>query len=77
MRALSFPIIVLVFVLTGCTATQLVSSSPRSVTIKARGAAMQEAQDMADKECAKGTRFARMIAVPNPNSNQFRFDCVD
>ena len=62
-------------VLSGCAA-KVVSSSARTVAVSAGDARVQEAQDLADKECAKHSRHARMIARPNPNSDQFVFDCV-
>lgn len=62
--------------LAGCAA-KVVSSSPRSVIISAGDARVQEAQDMADKECAKNGRFAKITARPSPTSDQFLFDCVN
>ena len=59
----------------GCAA-KVVSSSARTVVISAGDARVQEAQSLADKECARHSRHARMIARPNPNSDQFVFDCV-
>jgi hypothetical protein len=44
---------------TGCAA-KLVSTSPRSVVISAGDARVQEAQNMADAECAKHGRYARL-----------------
>lgn len=64
------------FILAGCAA-KLVSTSPRTVVISAGDARVQEAQDMADKECTKHGRFARMIGKPSPTSDQFTFDCVN
>lgn len=61
--------------LSGCAA-KVVSSSARTVVISAGDARVQEAQSLADKECARHSRHARMIARPNPNSDQFVFDCV-
>ena len=64
------------FILAGCAA-KLVSTSPRTVVISASDVFVQESQDMADKECAKHGRFARMIGKPSPTSDQFTFDCVN
>lgn len=64
------------FIVAGCAA-KLVSSSPRTVVISAGDARVQESQDMADKECAKHGRFARLIGKPTPSSDQFTFDCVN
>jgi len=65
----------LLLALSGCAA-KVVSSSARTVVVSAGDAHVQEAQDLADKECAKHSRHARMIARPNPNSDQFAFDCA-
>ena len=64
--------------LTGC-ASKVISSSPRSVVISADWAtdsSIGEAQVLADKECGKHSRYARMSARPSPASPQFVFDCV-
>lgn len=76
MRVLCLAAVCAAAVLSGCAA-KVVSSSPRSVVISAGDARVQEAQDMADKECAKHGRFAKMTARPNPMSDQFLFDCVN
>ena len=62
--------------LTGCAA-KLVSTSPRSVVISAGDARVQEAQNMADAECAKHGRYARLQERPSPTSDQFMFACVN
>lgn len=64
-------------VLTGCAA-QVVASSSRSVMVKAVQRQSGEAQALADAECAKHQRFARMSARPNFDADQhtFVFDCV-
>lgn len=65
--------------LSGCAAT-VTSSTPRSVIVDAgrppnlNGAS---AQRLADAECAKHSRFARMSGRPNPGSNDYVFDCVE
>lgn len=66
----------LALALGGCAA-KVVSTSPRSVVISAGDARVQEAQDMADRECAKHGRFARMTSKPSPTSDQFAFDCIN
>lgn len=67
---------VLVVLLAGC-ATEVVSTSPRTVVIRARDNAYAESQKLADAECAKYQRFARLIARPGPTSAEFIFDCVN
>ena len=74
-RGLSSAVCLLVF-LGGCAA-KVVSSGPRTVVISAGDARVQEAQNMADNECAKHGRFARMITRPSAISDQFLFDSVN
>jgi hypothetical protein len=62
--------------LSGCAA-QVISSSPRTVVVRAGDARIAESQAMADAECAKHSRFARLIARPTPSSAEFIFDCVN
>jgi len=61
--------------LSGCAA-QVVSSSPRTVVVRAPDHAIAESQKLADVECAKHGRYARMIERPSPRSAEFVFDCV-
>lgn len=61
--------------LAGCAA-QVVSSSPRTVVIRAGDARIAEAQTMADAECQKHGRHARLIERPSPRSSEFVYDCV-
>lgn len=61
--------------LTGCAA-KVVSSSPRTVVVSAPDNSVAEAQGLADAECRKHQRFARLIERPSPTSDQFIFDCV-
>ena len=62
--------------LAGCAA-KVVSSSARTVVVRAPGSAYAEAQKMGDAECSKFNRFARMVARPGPTSAEFIFDCVE
>lgn len=68
-------LLVAVIAIAGC-ATKVVSSSPRSVVVSGPDNAVAEAQKLADAECAKQQRFARLIDRPNRMSDQFVFDCV-
>lgn len=68
-------LLALPLLLAGCAA-KVISSSPRSVVITAPDAAVAESQSMADAECRKHGRFARLVRSPSPTSNQFVFDCV-
>lgn len=66
----------------GCAA-QITSSTPRQVIIDARvssraGISGGEAQKMADSECKKHGRFARMTGRPMQGvSTEYVFDCVE
>lgn len=71
--------VVLAFLLSGCAA-QVVSSNARSVVIGGDyrfygGTAA--AQKLADAECAKHKRFAKMVGRPNDSSTEYVFDCVE
>lgn len=62
-------------VLAGCAA-QVVSSSPRTVVVRAPDNSIAESQQLADAECKKHNRFARLIERPSPTSDKFVYDCV-
>lgn len=64
--------------LSGCAAT-VTSSTPRSVVINAGSRNdSAAAQTLAQQECQKHKRHARMTSRPMPNvSNEFTFDCVE
>ena len=66
---------VLVLLLTGCAA-QVVSSSARTVVVRARVQDAGGAQVLADAECKKYDRFARMTMRPGYGSGEYIFDCV-
>jgi hypothetical protein len=61
--------------LAGCAA-QVVSSSPRSVVVRAPDNSIAEAQKLADAECARHSRYARLIERPSRTSDTFVYDCV-
>ena len=63
--------------LTGCAA-QVLSSNPRSVTVQAGQLKIVEAQALADGECAKHKRYARLLIRPTDYTpNHWVFDCVE
>jgi hypothetical protein len=74
MRA--FLVIAMGVVLAGCAA-QVVSTSPQSVTIKAPITKVQEAQDLADAECRKTGKQARLTGRPTATVPLWLFDCVN
>lgn len=59
--------------LSGCAA-QVVSSSERTVIVRAGALDLAGAQVVADGECKKRNLFARYSAKGTPN--QFIYDCV-
>lgn len=59
----------------GC-ATEVISSSPRTVVVRGPDGAIAKAQELAEAECAKHGRHSRLIARPSPTSAEFVFDCV-
>lgn len=62
--------------LAGCAA-HVVSSSPRTVVIAGAWNRVAEAQTLADAECGKHKRFARLVSKPRVGENQHLFDCVE
>lgn len=80
-KTITFPLFLIlfgVFALSGC-ATKLVSSTPRTVIVSGPDTsnATAEAVKMAEGECAKHQRHARLISRPSPMTDQFVFDCVN
>jgi len=65
-------------VLVGCAiGAKVISSSPRTVVVRAGDARVQEAQNLADQECGKHQRHARLTQSPTPDSSNFVYDCVN
>lgn len=71
---------VVLFALAGCAA-KITSSTPRAVIIDAgRPPTLSggQAQAMADAECRKHGRYARMTGRPLPGATtEFVFECID
>jgi hypothetical protein len=63
------------FILSGCAA-KVVSSNPRTVVIDSPSMSVSDAQKLADKECSKHNRYARIYIKPVHFSSEFVFDCV-
>jgi len=63
------------FALSGCAA-KVITSSPRSVVVESQGMDTAESQALADKECAKYQKHARITARPTYWLREFMFDCV-
>lgn len=62
-----------VVALAGC-ANKVVSSSERSVVVNAGSRAIAEAQTLADAECKRHGRKARLVRLPREDRT-FVFDC--
>jgi len=67
-------LIIVALLMTGCAA-KLISSSDRSVMVQARIQDAAEAQKIADVECAKYGRYAKLSL--KPHVNQYVYDCVN
>lgn len=73
MKKLLLPVLVSVL-MAGCAA-QVLSSSERSVVVQARVQDLAGAQTLADAECKKQNRFAKLAS--KTSINQFVYDCVN
>ena len=60
----------------GC-ATEVISSNARSVTISAIWVKKEEAFRLAQSECNKFNRTARLVLSPVEFNNLWTFDCVE
>ena len=69
-------LIVATALISGC-ATELVSSNARSVTISAIYAKKEEAFSLAEAECKKFNRIARLVPRDGEMSTLWTFDCVE
>lgn len=63
-----------ILILSGC-ASQVISSSNRTVVVRAGTQRVSEAQSLADAECQKHGLHARLSM--KAGSNQFVYDCVE
>jgi hypothetical protein len=71
-----FALLLVCVMLAGCAA-KVVSTSPRTVVVKAMRHDYAGAQKLADAQCAEHKRFARMIERPGLYTAEFTFDCVN
>ncbi|SEL26060.1 hypothetical protein SAMN05216387_107110 [Nitrosovibrio tenuis] len=62
-------------ILSGCAA-KVISSNSRTVVVESQGMDSAESQLLADKECAKHQRYARVTARPTYWLREYVFDCV-
>ena len=64
------------FVVAGCP-THLVSSDERSVVVESQSRKADDAQKIADAECAKSKRSAKMTSEAGYWDRNYIFECVD
>ena len=77
MNLISLPrlIVLLGVAVSGC-GTSVVSSNPRSVIVESQMMDAKEAQRLADIECAKHTRYAKMTFKADYWERNYTFECV-
>lgn len=66
----------IVLMLCGC-ATHVISSNPRNVVVESNMMDAGEAQRLADAECAKHKRIAKMTLKPYGADHTYTFECVE
>ena len=69
-------LLTIALLVSGC-ATELISSNARSVTISAIWVKKEEAFRLAQSECDKFNRTARLVLSPVELNNLWTFDCVE
>lgn len=62
--------------MSGC-ATSVVSSNPRNVMVESQSMDAKEAQRLADEECAKYKRNAKMTIKADYWDRNYVFECVE
>jgi hypothetical protein len=67
-------LLIVLLAIQGCT--HVVSSNERSVTVDSYWMHAARAQELADAECAKRSRIARIDSKSDP-WDSYLFDCID
>lgn len=62
--------------LSGCS-TSVVSSNPRNVVVESQSLNASEAQRLADAECLKHKRYAKMTIKGDYWDRNYTFECVE
>ena len=62
--------------LAGCS-TSVISSSPRNVVVESQSLNAAEAQRLADVECQKHSRYAKMTIKGDYWERNYTFECVE
>lgn len=60
----------------GCS-TSVISSNPRNVVVESQSLNAAEAQRLADAECQKHNRFAKMTIKGDYWDRHYTFECVE
>ena len=66
----------LAIAITGCS-TKVVSSNPRNVVVESQALNAKEAQRLADSECSKHHRYAKMTIKGDYWDRHYTFECVE
>ncbi|MDZ4732633.1 MAG: hypothetical protein SGJ16_03470 [Nitrospirota bacterium] len=72
----SLLIVLLSVAVSGC-GTSVVSSTPRQVIVESQTMDAHEAQRLADIECAKNSRYAKMTLEAGYWEWNYTFECVE
>ncbi|HKY73487.1 MAG TPA: hypothetical protein VJL88_16315 [Nitrospira sp.] len=71
-----FVVIVGFLILTGCETT-VISANPRQVIVKSSELDAKESQRLAEAECGKHQRYARMSLKATNIEPHYTFDCIE
>ena len=71
-----FLIIVGFSMLLGCETT-VISANPRQVIVKSSMWDAKESQRLAEAECGKHERYAKMALKPTNTDPNYTFDCIE
>jgi hypothetical protein len=74
--SLSLLIVLLGVAVSGC-GTSVISSNPRQVIVESQMMDAKEAQRLADSECAKNKRYAKMTLKADYWERNYTFECVE
>lgn len=76
LNRLSLIIVLLGVTVSGC-GTSVISSTPRQVIVESQMMDAQKAQQLADDECAKHKRYAKMTFKADYWERNYTFECVE
>jgi outer membrane PBP1 activator LpoA protein len=69
-------IVTISVILAGCS-TSVVSSNPRNVVVESQSLNAKEAQRLADAECSKHNRYAKMTIKGDYWDRHYTFECIE